>query len=80
MKKITLEEATSVGNKVNDIIQSSYLNDTTFELQDVVNAGLTVDQAKRVLTTLVRSRMLYAKDGKYMAHPKTLEKVKNEGS
>jgi ribosomal protein L13E len=78
MEKITLEQAKVVADKVNALIQSSYVEGTTFTVEDVTNAGLSFKQAKRVLGGFVRSKILYLFEDKYYAHPDTLKKLKEK--
>jgi len=78
MEKISLEQAKVMADKVNTLIQSSYVNQSTFTLDDVINAGLTEKQAKRVMHEFVRMKLVYSHKDKYMAHPKTYNKYLEE--
>lgn len=78
MNKITLEEAKVVADKVNELIQASYVNKTLFTIGDVINVGLTEQQAKRVMREFVNQKIVYLSEGKYSAHPKTLAKIEKE--
>jgi len=78
MEKVTLEQAKGMADKVNALIQASYVNQSTFTLGDVINAGLTEKQAKRVMGEFVRMKIVFFHDNKYMAHPKTYDKYLQE--
>jgi hypothetical protein len=78
MKKITIDEAKVIARKINELIQLSYINKDTFTIDEVVKVGLSIGQAKRVMSGFVREKVVYLLDGKYMAHPETLVKLKKE--
>jgi hypothetical protein len=78
MKKITIDEAKVIARKINELIQLSYINKDTFTIDEVVKVGLSIGQAKRVMSGFVREKVVYLLDGKYMAHPETLAKLKKE--
>jgi hypothetical protein len=76
MNKMTLDEAKVVAGKVNELIQSSFVNQSSFTIEDVVNVGLTLKQSKRVMDEFVKQKIVYLSDSKYSAHPKMLDKIK----
>ena len=78
MKKVTIDEAKVIANKVNELVQASYANQSTFTIDDVVKAGLTEGQAKRIMQEFQKKRIVYYKDGRFYAHPMTLLKIAKE--
>jgi hypothetical protein len=78
IEKISIDQAKIIAGKVNELIQSSYINKDTFTIDDVVKLGLSIGQAKRVMRGFVKAKIVYLLDGKYMAHPETLVKIRKE--
>jgi hypothetical protein len=75
---ITKEQAQVIASKVNGLVQSSYKNDTAFDMDDVVKLGLTPKMAKVIMEDLVKSRVVYTLFGRFAAKPQTLAKIKEE--
>jgi len=73
VEKISVDKAKEVAQKVNEIIQTSYVNKSAFDIKDVINIGLSYHQARRVMGGFVREKIVYLKDGKYFAHPDALK-------
>jgi hypothetical protein len=75
---ITKEQAKAIAGKVNELVQSSYRNETAFDMDDVVKLGLTPRQAKVIMEDLVKSRIVYTLFGRFSATPQVLAKIKEE--
>jgi len=75
---ITKEQAKVIANKVNELVQSSYKNETAFDMDDVVKLGLTPKMAKVIMEDLVKSRIVYTMFGRFAATPRVLAKIKEE--
>ena len=75
---ITKEQAKVIADKVNGLVQSSYKNETTFDMDDVVKLGLTPKMAKAIMEDLVKSRIVYTLFGRFAAKPQVLAKIKEE--
>jgi hypothetical protein len=75
---IDKERAKVIANKVNELVQSSYKNETAFDMDDVVKLGLTPKQAKMIMEDLVKSRIVYTLFGRFSAIPQVLAKIKEE--
>ena len=78
MSKISSEDAKVIAGKVNDLVQSSYRNETAFDMSDVLKTGLTPKQAKVIMDDLVKGRIVFTLMGRFSAHPQTLAKIKEE--
>jgi len=71
---ISKEEAKVIADKINQLVQSSYRDKTTFDMDDVLKTGMTPKQSKAVMDDLIKSKIVFALMGRFSAHPQALVK------
>jgi hypothetical protein len=75
---ISKEEAKVIADKVNQLVQSSYRDKTTFDMDDVLKTGMTPKQSKAIMDDLIKSKIVFTLMGRFSAHPQALVKEDKE--
>ena len=71
---ISKDEAKVIADKINQLVQSSYRDKTTFGMDDVLKTGMTPKQSKAIMDDLIKSKIVFTLMGRFSAHPQALVK------
>lgn len=77
VEKISVDQSKIVADKVNDVMRKSFEDKSYIVMEDIVNAGLSCRQAKKLMKGFVSENIVYLTDGRYHAHPE-MKGEKNE--